>query len=568
MRTNQFFLAGLFFLFAVSATAQNAAKPDPIIIDSEETDFLGGIANTTLDRLTQEQLKKGVMKPLYGIEDIFFTPGSESIIDVTQYGPTCLQAFPGGIISSDDPPRKAGDPPSARSIKAGNTLGSAQLVVTRDTTGKGNCAVEHGEILKVFRFTVTSRDIFKALQELNALVGSVEGLEIRVVGDRIVLDGKIVVPSELDRLQTVVKNFNAGKPDNAKIDILSLYEMSPLAFKLIADKMEEEIAGGPDRPRDITVRALNGRFFLEGSVDQRSDRQRALKVCRAYLQQRLIREVEGILKPADTDQGDDPTALKMCNNSIWIRQGQPKEPYPVISIRADFVTMNRDYFKEFEFFWRPTLAAEGDVNYRSDLGQFTTGFLGTIRRLFPVLRKAANHGYGRVLKSATVILVDNPDASGKPPSAKISETLKIPFVSGQTENGQPTFSESQITTTLNVLAKTVPGSDKIEMSVVAELTQNLGGTPAKTLSNTVDTSLVVTNGESAALGGIIGDSKSVRYDRSPGSQKDGNFEIFGLGRGHSMEDTKSQFLVFITPVKMKNPGQGTTELKRKFRLRK
>lgn len=561
------------FLFFGSrlAMAQIGTAEDPVIIDGQNNDILGGIANTTLDRLTREKIKKGVLRPLNGTEDLFLTPGTETIIDVTEYGPTCLTAYPGGIIGSPDAPRKPGDPPSARTIKAGNQLGSAQLVVTRDPTGKGRCTEESGELLKVFRFTVTTADIFKALQELDALIGEVEGLVIRVVGDRVVLDGKIIVPSELERLQTVVKNFNAGKDDKAKIPILSLYEMSPISYKLIADKMEEEIAGGPDRPRDITVRALNGRFFLEGSVDQRSDRQRALKVCRAYLQKELIPNADGVLRPAKVDQSDDPTALKMCNNSIWIRQGQPTEPDPVMSIRADFVTLNKSYLKEFEFYWRPTLAAEGSLNYTSDAGRFTSGFLGTVRRLFPVLKTAATHGYGRVLKSATVILVDKPDATGNNiPNAVISEVFSVPYVSGEREDGTAIFATSEIRTSVNIKAKTVPGSDKIEMAVIAEQTQSLGsssGVP-QTLTNSVDTKLVVTNGESAALGGMIGDSRNVAYDRSPGSDQEGNFEVFGLGRGHSLQDQKSQFLVFITPIKMKNPGQGTTELKRKFRLRK
>lgn len=563
----KFFGLLLLLLIPFTAVAQLGAEDTAVFIDGNNSDILGGIANTTLDRLTKEKIKKGVLRPLHGIEDIFLTTGSETIIDVTEYGPTCLTAYPGGIIGSPDPERKAGDPPSARTIKAGTQTGSAQLVVTRDPSGKGLCSQERGDLLKVYRFTVTTLDVFKTLQQLEALTGGIEGLVTRVVGDQIVLDGKIVVPAELHRLQTVVKHF----ADN-KIKILPLYEMSPLAYKLIADKMEEEIAGGPDRPRDITVRALNARFFLEGSVDQRSDRQKALKICRAYLQEELILGSTGILRPDKVDKSNESTSLKMCNNSIWIRQGQPKEPYPVISIRADFVTLNRNYIKEFNFYWRPTLAAEGSLNYSSDLGQFTSGFIGTVRRLFPVLKTAARHGYGRVLKSATVILVDKPDASGNSiPKANIEETFRVPYETGVGENRTVAF--AQVTTKMEVLAKTVSGSDKIEMSVDAVQSQNLGAGPGgapSTLENKVKTSLVVTNGESAALGGMIGDSRAVDYNRSPGSDESdaGNFELFGLGRGHSLQDQKSQFLVFITPLKMKNPGQGTNELKRKFRLRR
>jgi hypothetical protein len=85
----------------------------------------------------------------------------------------------------------------------------------------------------------------------------------------------------------------------------------------------------------------------------------------------------------------------------------------------------------------------------------------------------------------------------------------------------------------------------------------------------VNTPVVVTNGTSAAIGGLIGENREVNYNRSPGSDGAGqaNFELFGIGRGQSFNDSKSQFLLFITPTKLLDPAEGTQELKRKFRLR-
>lgn len=561
------------FMPRLSLLAQSIGNQDvPVVpVDGDNVDFVGSIPNVTVDKLTQDRIEKGILMPKFGTEDIFLVAGSKRVIDLTEYGLTCLTPFQGGIITSPEPARTGDQKPTARTIVSTGQLGTVQVIVQTDPSKVGNCDGS-GELLKVLRITVTNADIFRALQELKALVGDVEGLEIGVVGDRVVLDGKIIVPSELNRLQTVVENFNVGKEAQAQITILPLYEMSPLAFQMLAEKMEEEIAGGPDRPRDITVRVLNGRFFLEGSVDEVSQRLKALKVCRAYLQDELTKTEFGIARPDKVDDGNDPAGIRMCNNSIWIRQGQPPEPEPVIAIRADFVTLNREYLKEFEFFWRPTLSANGTVNYESDVGRFTSGFIGTIRRLFPVLRTAAQHGYGRVLKSATVILVDKPAGSGEPPTASISETFQIPFQTTGPE-GEATVQFSELSTSIQVQAATVPGSDKIQMKITANQSQNLGaganGAPT-VLNNNINTSLVVTNGVSAALGGMIGEARAVNYDRSPGSEGQGsaNFELFGIGKAQRFSDAKSQFLVFITPEKMRNPSDGTEKLKRKFRLRR
>lgn len=564
-------LLALVFLPAVPVFAQEEEDVPVVAIDGDNVDILGSVPSVTVDKLTQDRIKKGILKPLYGTEDIFLVANSSTLVDVTEYGPTCLTPYQGGIVTSPQPPRRGDEAPKLRTIKSTGQLGTVQIIVQRDPSKVGNCDGS-GELLKVLRITVTNADLFRALQELDALVGDVEGLQIGIVGDRIVLDGKIISPSELWRLETVVQNFNVGKEQKAQVTILPLYEMSPMAYQFLAQKMEEEIAGGPDRPRDITVRVLNGRFFLEGSVDEVSQRLKALKVCRAYLQDELRRVNDNVVGPPKSDPDDVVTGVQLCNNSIWIRQGQPPEPEPVIAIRADFVTLNREYLKEFEFFWRPTLSANGTVNYESDVGRFTSGFIGTIRRLFPVLRTAAQHGYGRVLKSATVILVDKPAGSGPPPTASISETFQIPFQT-TTAEGEATVQFSELSTSIEVQAATVPGSDKIQMQITAQQSQNLGaganGAPT-VLNNNINTSLVVTNGVSAALGGMIGEARAVNYDRSPGSEGQGtaNFELFGIGKGQRFSDAKSQFLVFITPEKMRNPSDGTEKLKRKFRLRR
>lgn len=568
-----FFLLA-FVVFSGVLAAQDADGIDdglevpPVRVDGDEIDILGSIPNVTVDEIKKERLRKGFLMPKLGTEDYFLTTNSSMLVDLTDLGPTCLTPFQDGIIGSDRPARKGNEPIQVRKLVSGTKTGTVQVIVERDVSGVGDCS-QTGELLKVLKITVTEEDILKVLQELDALVGDTEGLEIKVVGNRIVLDGKIIVPAQLVRLQSVVKSYQ-DNPDG--VTILPLYEMSPVAYELLAEKMEEEIAGGPDRARDITVRVLNGRFFLEGSVDEFSQREKALKVCRAYLQDELVRESFGITRPEKMDEGDDLGAIKICNNSIWIRQGQPSQPDPVISIRADFVTLQKDYFKNFEFYWRPTLAADGDFNYESDAGRFTSSFVGTVRRLFPVLRAAANHGYARVLKSATVVVVDQPGA-GNPTPAKITEEFVISVPGGTTpEGGQAPPTEATLSTSLEVTAKSIAGSEKIEMGITAQLTQQRGtgsGGGPNSLVNTVTTPVVVTNGVSAAIGGMIGESREVNYDRSPGAEGAGtsNFELFGVGRGQTFSDNKTQFLVFITPTKLLDPSEGTQELKRKFRLR-
>jgi pilus assembly protein CpaC len=565
LRTKSVLLLALVLVTSLVTGPLAFAQPVPDGMDipdlkSGKVDIVGGIADTTIDELTRQRIEQGLLEPKDGFEDILLTKDSTTIIEPNKYGATCLTPYPGGLITSPDPPRKPGEPPRPRTIQA-LAEGTMQLLVTTDPSGQGRCSEERGTLMKVYRFTITSLDVFKTLQEFKALTGGIEGLEVRVVNNRIVFDGKLVIPSELERLQKVLADYKILADKKERPPFLDLTELSPTTYQIVAEKMEEAIAGGPDRPRDITVKVINGRYFLEGSVDQRSQREEAERVCRAFLQNKLTLSAPNIARV-------DPR-LPDCNSSIWIRQGQPKDPDAIIHVRVDFVTLSREYLKSFEFRWRPSVGAQGEVNYESDVGRFTAGFIATIGNLFPFLRTAAQHGYGRVLRTANLMIVDKQD--GTPQNYSIEETVNIP-VPTVTPEGLPDTKDARVTTNVTVAAQSVKGSDKINLTIAATQAQVTGtganGAP-KTIENKVTTALVVTNGESAALGGMIGEQRNVSFDRSPtGSEGGGDFEVFGIGRKQSFQDNKSQFIVFVTPTKMRSPEQGTDELKRKFRLRR
>jgi pilus assembly protein CpaC len=223
------------------------------------------------------------------------------------------------------------------------------------------------------------------------------------------------------------------------------------------------------------------------------------------------------------------------------------------------------------------MSADGNIQYRSDTGQFLTQILGTISSLFPKLRTAAQHGYARILKSATVLVRDGDDDSdGKPAKATISERVAIPFVISQGANNPPVVSYTNVDTSITVRARSIAGSDKLNVGIEAVQTEVQAAasdkSPPSTLANRVETQIVVPNGESAALGGLSTERRSVAFDRNPASsdpkQGTADFNVFNLGRAYGFTDTKGQFIVFVTPTKLRTTTEGTDQLKRKFRLRK
>jgi len=548
------------------ASASRPPSQKPALLDGKETDLLGAIPNTTFREIESVRRDDAVLRPKHGFRDIFMTKGKTTVLDVHTIPPgkPCperLDQLPirvsqvGLIVNSV----RDGSSNGCR-VTASDQVGSTQILWYDNRAQAADAPPVLGELLRVYRITVTTDDILTMMQELQGLIGDIEGIEIRIVGTQVVVDGKILVPSELRRLETVlsVPRYQ-GK-------VLSLAEISPVSQKLLARKMEESIAGGKDRPKEITVRVVNGRFFLEGLVDKQGDRQAAEVICKSFLQEKYYlskgpKPPEGI--------GSD------CVQMVRIRAQQPSEPDPIVSVRVDFVKLNREFMKNFEFSWAPTIGASAEAAYSTDLGRFVGSFTATLSSLFPKLHSASSNGHARILKSAHLLVRDGADAQrgdGAPPEAKISEVIQIPYTLRDAQgNEQLQFQE--VRTQVSLRVKSVAGSDKLNLDVLATQAELRGsgggaGQQSGTVSNEVKTSLVVGDGESAALGGLVSERKQISNGRKPSAEAGNTFSLFSLDKKHDYLDSKEQFIVFITPEKIRSPSEGTERLKRKFRLRK
>jgi pilus assembly protein CpaC len=519
------------------------------------TEREGTIADTTTDKILGN---KDVLKPSMGFQDIFMTRKSAAFLDVQKLGKDvqslCFRVNPLGIVTSDA--TGVDKQNGGFRIQAGDQEGTAQVLVYDGITP---CEGDYGELLRVYRITVTGADLVSTVQELKALIGNVEGIQIRIIGTQIVVDGDVLVPKDMRRVLSVLAKYQTK-------NVINLVEMSPLTMRLLGEKMEEEIAGGKERTRDIRVKVVNGRFFLEGNVDKRVDREVAEKICQSYVSERYTLDA-----PASGGKLEKPNfaSLGDCVSMIRIRASQAKEPDPIINVRVDFVTLNRNYLKNFDFQWAPGISTQGGVQYDSDVGRFVSSFVGTITNLFPKLDSLSRRGYARVLKTAFIPVRDGDDANGQPAEATVSETLSIGFVIPGNATQPPQPSTIPVTTSVSIRARSVAGTDRVNLGIKAvqtEVRDAKANAPPTTLSNNVDTQVVVPNGESAAVGGLIAERRTVSMGREPGTSPD--VTLFKLDRAQQFLDDKTQFVIFVTPTKMKTTTEGTETLKRKFRLRK
>lgn len=547
-----------------------------------KTQKVGEIPDSSLDLIMES---RDDLKPLYGFEEIYVALNKKNAasksgavlnlesIDELKGGKDIYWGVTvSGILKFD---RESMGAPGASGkrfpiVALGNTGTTQVLVYNRDTDPETKKPIPGEKLFKVFRVTVTDENLVDLMQQMKAKMGKIEGIEIRIVGDQVVVDGKVVIPRDLRRVLTVVKNYQSkGRP----VELLA--EISPLALQLLAEKMQDEINGGKDRPTNIYVRVLNGRFILEGSVDKRIDRDIAVQTCQAMIQDQFQLDPKDIKAPNFQN-------LPECMLRIRIRPGAPLDPDPIITVRVDFVSLVRNYLKAFNFKWGPGVQADSSIGYSSDVGRFIGSFQAIVTGLFPTLSTLAHHGHARVLKSATLLVRDGDDTNagdGSGPESSIREVLEIPyFTPGSTgANGQstpPQWNFKQLETKVSLRVRSIPGTDKINLAIVATQTEAQDkpapDAPPGALMYDVNTSLVVSNGDSAALGGMISERRLISVGRDPASAsgEGNNITLFDFSRSHEFTDQKNQMIIFVTPTKIRNASEGTESLKRKFRLKK
>lgn len=101
-------------------------------------------------------------------------------------------------------------------LKAGETT-----VTVRDS---------EGVMRLVFQVRVTGSNLLRLSGELRTLLRDIEGIEIRVVGNKVILEGEVLVPADYGRIVAVLQ------ADEYKKQVLNLTTLSPYALQLLAKK--------------------------------------------------------------------------------------------------------------------------------------------------------------------------------------------------------------------------------------------------------------------------------------------------------------------------------------------
>ncbi len=432
-----------------------------------------------------------------------------------------------------------------RGIKAGKTS-----VTVRDS---------FGEIRDKFIVTVTSDGNSNTVREIRELIGNIEGLNISIKGGRVVVDGEIVVPDQIGKIMAVLNKYP---------DVLILVEYSRQTQLIVAREMQDAINN--NNMKDVTVRVVNGDYWIEGVVNSDGKKGLAENIANAYLPDTLT----GLGLASGGNRFSGKQRGKIANFVSVNEKKDPEPPAKLIKISTQFVELSKDYKKVFAFKWAPFMSNNSQIAFgKTSEGGITTSesgtLSGTISRLFPKLNSAKEAGYARVIQSGMAV-------TNEAKNVAITKNSEISFPVG-TGEGQETKTSKvsfSMSTTPKIGSQENVILEELKITVTLPNEAGAGGVPLGT-TNTVSTNLTVKSSESAVIGGVLQNTSNTQYDKNdpdaveaaPSEDGSQSSSLFNILRSKSYTTKKSQFVVFVTPEILESASKGTEEIRKKFKKR-
>lgn len=402
--------------------------------------------------------------------------------------------------------------------------GDNEMLINAKKEGASNLIIwgEADQRVELF-INVLTPDLMLQAEELRGLLEEIEGVEVKIVGKRVVVEGLLFRTKDYNKINQLL----ASMPE-----VVNLVQMSPYMKKILAAEIERAIGRA-----NIFVRVAKDAFLLEGVVPNEEESARAEKVALAYT----------------------PAVVNALVSSTSQERPKPYDRPKLIEVNLTVMEIARSALKEFGIYWNPTIQtqADGSVTHTSQINlwpldasrdtQLYGALTGTITSFFPTMQRINQQGTGRNLMQQTIVTKDGA-------KAEFFAGTERPIAVAQ-EGGTVTIEYKKVGMTLNVIPNIDPLSNintllEIESSTV---TGESNGAPILR-KHTMVTDVNVDEGVTIVLGGLAGQDDLRSLDNS---NPDGVPSLFQANYGTGRERNDTEVVIFITPkvvtdVKMAN----------------
>lgn len=418
-----------------------------------------------------------------------------------------------------------------------------KLRFTPTKAGVSTLSVHDRNGTKIFEYRLEIRvtKLTRIVREIRALLSEIEGISVKIINERVVVDGKVAHPEDLNRIVGVLKQYGN--------DAASLVEVSPFAQQKIAEIIEREI----NNP-DVQVRSRNGKYILMGEVNSDYDKDHAELIARTYVPPPVFGEAENqdIIK-----KRRDDTVI----NLLFVRPRPEAAPKKLIQLVLHYVELSKDYSNSSRFQWTPSISDQTQLSFTRDSRQpsgVIASITGTISNLLPKLNWAKAHGHARILETTSVVTREKV-------AGVVNQNTVIPFIT-QNSLGASVPGQANVSLVSNITPEIENArNDLISLKMSFNIGSLISVTAAGPVisNNAFQTELSVRSGESAVVAGLIRNSQTMDYNKLPDQI---NSPLFSFYSSKGFQKNQSQFVVFVTPIIKSSASSGVDKVKEKFRL--
>lgn len=389
-------------------------------------------------------------------------------------------------------------------------LGEGQILVVGMREGRTTLLVwrnsgrQDSHLLVVRK--VSTEDL---ADEIRALLGDREGIEVRASGEQVILDGRAYTPEDHRRVQEVVELYG---------EVRSLVQIAPHALRLLIEELNQALQEAG--LRHVHAGSVGASVYVEGSVESQAE----------------LRKVEWITRAVGA----------RAENLVTVGMRR------MILSEVHFLEVRRSEMKQI------------GVRFPLDIAGSAAG-AATVQGVLPIgeggvavgsyealvegagqwsLRAAVDKGHGRLLAQPTLVC-----ASGEQAEFLAGGEVPVPLIT-QTSS---TVEYRKYGVVLR-LRPTVDGNGNIVTDIEAEVSEldravavAVGPTIAVPgfRNRSVKTNVTVRNGETIVLSGVYTLDEQKSVSKVPLL---GDIPLIGeLFKQRTFDEAERELLIFVTP---------------------
>lgn len=397
---------------------------------------------------------------------------------------------------------------AAPQVADARIINGNQILLTAGEEGRTSLVIIKSSGQRInYLIYVRKQDMEGASKEIRSLISDVEGVSIRIVSERIILEGSVYTQADADRVAQVAALY----PNS-----VNMVKTAPNAKKLSAATLTQQFQ--KVGLKNVQANVVGSSIFLEGSVESKEDLEKANLITKA-----MGEKVENLLVVGIKRMILSEVQFVEIRRDEKDRYGI-KFPTDIAGTIAASAVVTRDILPGGPF----ELSTRGSASASPN---FAIGFQN-------------NDGYGRLLAQPSLVC-----ASGAQAEFTAGGEVPIPLVTQQqfTVEYKP----------YGVILKLKPTADRagnIQTEIEAEVSEvdpsvavSVGGSVSVPGFRTrkVKTNVTVRHGETIVLSGVFSHDETKSVSKLPGL---GHLPIIGeLFKNRSFDTNKRELVIFVTP---------------------